>query len=149
MSKPKIKLLAVSNVYSRMMFFEKSGDVEEGHKHTHDHGTLVSSGRVKVDILDDDKETILHSKEYVSPTFIYIKKDNYHRLTALEDNTVCTCIHALRTVDEDIIDPDFLIDNQVITPENSKHILVDMINEKYNKPHLAPAIISKKENTIK
>jgi hypothetical protein len=27
----------------------------------------------------------------------------------LQDNTVCACIHALRTVDDELVDPDFLI----------------------------------------
>ena len=41
---------------------------------------------------------------------IYIHKDYIHELTALEDNTVAYCIHALRNGDgvDDIIDEDMI-----------------------------------------
>jgi hypothetical protein len=41
---------------------------------------------------------------------VFIDKNLFHRLTALEDNTVCSCIHAVKTMDGNIIDPDFLIE---------------------------------------
>ena len=33
-----------------------------------------------------------------------------HRLTALEPNTVAACIHALRTVESDLVDPSFFLE---------------------------------------
>lgn len=103
MSVPDIKIGCCANVFSRMMVFRKEGDVEKGHTHSFDHVTLVASGSVRVTA--NGKET-----DFVAPQFIYIKKDVFHKLEALEDNTVCACIHALRDGDnvEDIIAPEFV-----------------------------------------
>ena len=128
--KPKVKLLAVSNVFSRLMHFEKAGDIEEEHKHIYDHGTLLSSGSVRVDMLNDNK--IVSSKEFRAPDFIFIAKELEHRITALEDNTVCACIHALRSIDEELIDPDFLVE-PVYYDDVKATDLADKIQEKYNK----------------
>lgn len=132
MSKPEIQLLAVSNVFSRLMHFKK-GDVEEGHKHIYDHGTLLSTGSVLVEMLDDEGN-VLGAKEFVAPTFLFIEKNKNHRLTALEDNTVCACIHALRSVDDELIDPDFLVTPiQYDKGMDKVADLADKIKEKYNK----------------
>lgn len=117
---PKIKILAISNVYCRLMNFEKAGDIEEGHTHTYDHGTLLSKGKLKVEMLEEN-DTIISSKIFEAPTFVYINKDKKHKLTALEDDTVACCIHALRTIDENIIDPDSFIESTEI-PETEKDV---------------------------
>lgn len=110
MTTPAVKIIAVSNVFSRVMHFKQAGDMEHGHKHTYDHATLVSSGSVRVDILDDNL-AMESTRDFVAPDMIFVRKDKNHRLTALEDNTVCACIHALRTVEDDLVAPDFLIDS--------------------------------------
>jgi quercetin dioxygenase-like cupin family protein len=109
MNNPEIKVISLSNVYTRLMYFAKKGDVENGHKHTYDHATLVSSGSVMFETLDDLGNS-LTSKVFVSPNLVYVPKNKGHRITALEDNTVCGCIHAIRTIDQDIVSPEFLID---------------------------------------
>jgi hypothetical protein len=114
MNKPEVKILAVSNVYCRLMNFVKKGDKEHGHYHDYDHGTLLASGKLLVEKLDDNGE-IIYSKVFTAPSFIFIAKDSQHILTALEDNTVATCIHALRTIDETIIDPDFYIEEKELS----------------------------------
>jgi len=108
MSTPEIKILAVSNVYCRLMYFKNRGDVQAGHCHTYDHGTLLSTGRLQVDMFSEDN---IHqgTKIFEAPTFIFIRKDAKHQLTALEDNTVAVCIHALRTIEDDIIDSSFFV----------------------------------------
>jgi hypothetical protein len=128
MNCPKIKLLAVSNVFTRLMHFEKAGDYEEGHYHTYDHGTLLSYGSIKVDMLDDNNN-ILSSKKFTAPSFVFISKDNCHKITALEDNTICACIHALKTIDDELIDPDFLIEEI----ECGSGEIKNKVMEKYNK----------------
>lgn len=110
---PKIKILSVSNVYTRLMHFEKAGDIEVGHTHTYDHGTLLSSGSVLYEVLDGSNGNTVYSKEFKAPEFIFVAKDKFHRLTALQDNTVCACIHALRTNDETLLDPDFFIEPMI------------------------------------
>lgn len=101
MQSPKVALSCVSSVYVRQMTFEKAGDREEGHAHIFDHQTLVASGSVEVEV-DGNK------KVFKAPHIVFIKKDAVHELTALEDNTVVYCIHALRDGEDvcDIIDPD-------------------------------------------
>ena len=110
MSSPEIKMMAISNVFSRVMHFKNAGDVEAGHRHFFDHGTLVSSGSAQFEILDGYGGNVVSSKVISAPNFAFIAKETYHRITALEDNTVCVCIHALREADETILDPAFFIE---------------------------------------
>lgn len=106
---PDIKLMALSNVFTRLMHFKKKGDIENGHSHPYDHATMVSKGSVSVQVYDEDGVTHT-AKTFTAPTMIYIQKNRKHKLTALEDGTLCACIHALRTVDDTLIDPDFLVE---------------------------------------
>lgn len=131
MSRPEVQLMAVSNVFSRLMHFVKKGDIEQGHQHIYDHGTLLSSGSVLVEMLDDEGN-IVSSKEFIAPSFIFIRKEHNHRLTALEDNTVCACIHALRDVEDNLIDPDFLVE-PVHYGDVKVEDLANKVKEKYGK----------------
>ena len=119
MSDPKIKMMAVSNVYSRLMHFANKGDVELGHRHTYDHGTLVSTGSLLVEMLDD-QGAVLSSKIFVAPTFVFVDKNRFHRLTALEDNTVAVCIHALRDDEGSLVDPDFFVESTTLARQNEE-----------------------------
>jgi len=102
MNTPKVKLGCVANLFSRMMHFEKAGDIEHGHTHQFDHLTLLASGSLQVTV-----EGAV--SEFKSPHMIYIKADKNHELVALEDNTVAYCIHALRTADNtEILDPSMI-----------------------------------------
>lgn len=102
MNQPEINIGCVANLYSRMMHFKKAGDVEIGHTHQFDHLTLLAKGRLKVEV--DGKESI-----FTAPHMIYIKADKVHELTALTDETVAYCIHALRDKEtNDIIDPSMI-----------------------------------------
>lgn len=111
MAEPKVKIIAISNVYARCMYFENKGDIEIGHCHTHDHGTLISSGSVLVEMLDDNGK-ILGARPFISPSFVFISKMHQHRITALEDKTVAVCIHALRDVEGNLLSSDFLINEK-------------------------------------
>ena len=133
MASPEIKIIALSNVYSRLMHFLKKGDIENGHKHTYDHATLVSSGSVLVEVLDEFTKEPVSSKTFTAPNMVFIHKDKIHRLIALEDNTVCSCIHAIRTIDDEIVDSDFLID-PVWSQEKGE--VRGLVREKYNKEML-------------
>jgi len=128
MSTPNIKLISLSNVYTRMMHFAKKGDVEMGHKHTFDHATLVSHGSVKYDVLNDLGE-VEYSKTFIAPDMVFVNKNKFHKITALEDNTVCGCIHALRTPGEDIIPPDSFIEPFV----DSDGVINDEIKQRTEK----------------
>jgi quercetin dioxygenase-like cupin family protein len=109
MSYPEVNIGYVANVYSRQMLFKKAGDVEHGHKHNFDHMTLLASGSLQIEI--EGQKT-----EFKAPHMIFIGKDKHHELTALEDNTVAYCIHAIRDADGsgDILSPDMI-------PKGLKH----------------------------
>lgn len=111
MSTPEIKIIAISNVYCRLMHFVNVGDVEVGHWHTYDHGTLISSGEVLVEQLDDDGEVVA-SKVFTAPALVFIPKESKHRITAMKANTVAACIHAMRSIDGELLAPDFLVDEK-------------------------------------
>lgn len=100
MNEPEITLGCVANLYSRQMHFKKAGDVEQGHTHCFDHLTLLASGSLRLTVDG-------HTSDFKAPHMIYIKADKEHEITALEDNTVAYCIHALRNGEgvDDIIDP--------------------------------------------
>jgi hypothetical protein len=100
---PEITMSVVSNIWSRMMHFKNAGDQEHGHFHAHDHLTLLARGKLEVEI--DGITTV-----FEAPNMIFINKDKKHQLTALEDNTVAYCIHALRNSDQsgDILDPSMI-----------------------------------------
>lgn len=95
---PSIKLAIVHNVFVRMMKFEKTGDVEQGHVHQFDHITLLAKGKLRVTIEGA-------STDFYAPHMIFIRKDKMHELTALEDGTVACCIHSLAETNQDLIDP--------------------------------------------
>ncbi len=111
MNQPEVKILAVSNVYCRLMNFKKKGDQEIGHEHDYDHGTLLASGKLLVEKFENNG-SLKSSKEFIAPSFIFVEKNVRHVLTALEDNTVATCIHALRSIDDEIIAPDFFVEQK-------------------------------------
>lgn len=101
-NRPQIKIGCVANLWSRMMLFERVGDLEHGHSHQFDHLTLLASGSLRVTV--EGKTT-----DFVAPHMIYIQKDKLHELVALEDNTLAYCIHALRDKENnDILDPSMI-----------------------------------------
>jgi quercetin dioxygenase-like cupin family protein len=102
MSQPVVHIGCVANLFSRMMRFEKAGDIEMGHTHQFDHLTLLAKGKLKVTV-----EGV--SSEFTAPHMIYIHKDKRHELQALTDETVAYCIHALRDKENnEILDPSMI-----------------------------------------
>jgi len=100
MSAPVTNMACVSNLWVRMMHFVKAGDQNEGHIHNFDHITMLSKGSIEVDV--DGNKTV-----FQAPHMIYIAAGKRHFLKALEDDTIASCLHALRTGEreEDILDP--------------------------------------------
>lgn len=119
MSFPKIQIGCVANLFSRMMYFEKTGDIEVGHTHQFDHLTLLASGKLRVTVAGQ-------VTEFTAPHMIYIRADQVHELVALADNTVAYCIHALRDGNgvEDILDPS-MIPNGVSPLVVAKPVVID------------------------
>jgi quercetin dioxygenase-like cupin family protein len=100
---PDIGMLMVSNVFFRTMTFKKAGDSSgKMHKHVYDHVNLLAQGSVELEV--DGEKTV-----YTAPSYIFIHRDHRHRMTALEDNTIAVCIHAVRDdASGDILDQSIL-----------------------------------------
>ncbi len=100
MTAPNSKISLVANTWIKQMHFAKAGDINDGHTHVFDHQTLLGKGSVKVTV--NGKES-----NFTSPTIIFIRAGLKHEIQALEDDTICYCIHAIRDGErvEDIIDP--------------------------------------------
>jgi len=87
------------NIWVRQNLLEKVGDTNGGgHEHKFDHVSLLTHGRVSVEIEGHP------AKEFTAPTFIVIRKEHSHKFTALEENTVWYCVFALRDLDGEPID---------------------------------------------
>lgn len=121
---PAVKISCVSNLFSKMMHFQKAGNIEYGHCHKFDHLTLLANGSLRVTIGGV-------STDYKAPHMIFIRKDIEHELLALEDNTVAFCIHALRRGEgvDDIIDPDSIPANETIKPCLGADALIHFPNQ--------------------
>lgn len=100
MAEPIPKIGVVSNIFVRQMRFANAGDVEQGHFHQYDHLSLLASGSVSIRI----GESV---SQFQAPHMVFIRADQEHEITALEDDTVMYCIHGLRGDDktDDLIDP--------------------------------------------
>jgi len=104
----KLKFAIISNIWIKMITFDKAGDIMYGHKHVFDHPTLLSQGSVRVTVTDNSG--VDTTTDFTAPAIIFIERGKIHTLVSLEDNTVASCIHALRDGDstEDIIEEDMI-----------------------------------------
>ena len=95
-------------LYIRPHYFAKAGDQHKGHRHFIDHVTVLTRGGVLIEYGEKDWEVfpdqVVQSREYRvydDPSkgpmiqFIEIDMNVYHRLTALEDNTMYSCVFSL------------------------------------------------------
>jgi quercetin dioxygenase-like cupin family protein len=93
-----VELGYFGNIWVRQNVLEKSGETHGGHKHKFDHITLLCRGRMSVEVDG------CPSKEFKAPTFIVIRKEHNHKITALEDGTLYYCVFALRDIDGEVVD---------------------------------------------
>lgn len=112
---PAIQEVCVSNVYVRMLEFDKN-DIETHKEYPFDHLALLTNGSAEVKI--DGMTT-----NFFAPKIMFIPKNKVHSITALEEGTLIFCIHAIRNGEkiEDIVNP-------TILPDDSKSILEYLIN---------------------
>lgn len=105
MDHPHTLIGSCHNVFVRQMHFAKTGDTEVQHIHQFDHITLLSKGSLEVEC--NGKLT-----KFVAPHMIYIKANYVHGMTALEDDTLAYCIHAMTNTHDknidDIISPNMI-----------------------------------------
>ena len=74
MSAPEVQIVAVSNVFTRLMHFVNEGDFENGHVHNYDHATMVSSGSVLYEVLDGPNGNAVAAKEFKAPRLCVCSK---------------------------------------------------------------------------
>ena len=86
------------NIWVRQNVLEFAGESYGGHEHKFDHVTLLVSGKVSVQIKNDPP------KEFTAPTFIVIRKEHQHKITALESGAVYYCVYALRNLDGEVME---------------------------------------------
>ena len=86
------------NIWVRQNVLEKAGESQRGHEHKFDHVTLLTAGKVKVEIEGHEP------KEFTAPTFIVIRKEHVHKITALSDGTIYYCVFALRDLDGKVME---------------------------------------------
>jgi hypothetical protein len=109
------------NVWIRQNILSRKGDVSNGHKHKFDHVSLLTQGSVTVEIEG------YPPKEFVAPTFIVIRKEHNHKMTALADGTTWFCIFALRDLDGEPIGElyDSNIHDPMFTSLDLQHAVAD------------------------
>jgi len=86
------------NIWVRQNTIEKSGESFPGHKHKFDHVTLLVKGSIEVEVEGHP------AKQFTAPTFVIIRKEHVHKVTALEDGTSWYCVFALRDLDGEVIE---------------------------------------------
>jgi hypothetical protein len=94
-----IELGYFGNIWVRQNNFPHIGDSHAGHQHKFDHVTLLARGSVRVEV--DGYEP----KEYTAPTFMIMRKDKNHKMTATSPDTIYYCVFALRDIDGEVVDP--------------------------------------------
>lgn len=92
-----IELGYFGNIWVRQNVLNKN-DEAPGHTHYFDHVTLLAKGKVLVEV--EGKPP----KEFTAPTFIVIRKELIHKMTALEEDTVYYCVFALRDANGEVVD---------------------------------------------
>lgn len=86
------------NIWIRKLYFPTKETIHDGHTHPHDHMSMLISGSVKVEVEGFKTQT------FKAPTFVSIKKEYKHKITALEDETIWFCMFAFN----DVGNPDFI-----------------------------------------
>lgn len=92
---------ASGNIFLRQMHFTKTGDIVEGHVHNFDHTTFVTAGGVRIERSHPDGRADV--VELWAGEYCLILANCTHKLTALADGSVATCVYSHRTPQGDIV----------------------------------------------
>lgn len=136
------------NVYMKKMCFDRAETVYQGHHHHYDHVTLVASGKVKVKFAAVPEANLEEEvKEYSGVSMFVTRAFRTHEITALEDNTVVCCVHAVRDDNGEVIDIPSDITQPVDSEESLKKILIEQ-NKKIERGRAFTATTAKKLELI-
>lgn len=86
------------NIWVRQNLLEKAGQSNIGHRHKFDHVSLLTAGKVQVEIEG------YPAKEFEAPTFIVVRKEHNHKFTALTDDVTWYCVFAIRDLDGEVVE---------------------------------------------
>ena len=104
---PQVEEKIVANVWFHSMKFEKAGDFKMGHKHNFDHAHFVGRGAVDVYALEyiDGKQGTERKfiGTFVEGESFLVARDVSHTVIAKEDNTIASCVQAVRDDETDEI----------------------------------------------
>jgi len=92
---------AYGNLYRRQMVVKEKGAQVEGHQHNYDHVTYLIRGKVLMTVWKEGADGKKHpgtSREEIfqAPSAITIRKNNFHKFTALTDDAILECVYAIR-----------------------------------------------------
>ncbi len=86
------------NIWVRQNILSEKGESFPGHKHRFDHVTLLVQGEIEIEV--EGKPP----KQFKAPTFVIIRKEKEHKVTALTDDVMYYCVFALRNIDGEPIE---------------------------------------------
>ena len=92
---------AYGNLYRRQMVVKERFAQVEGHQHHYDHMTYLIRGKVIMTTWKEGTDGKKHpgtsvEKEFQAPSAILIRKNNFHKFTALTDDAILECVYAIR-----------------------------------------------------
>lgn len=99
--------LVSGNIFIRPLELAQAGDMIDGHAHNFDHTTYIVKGSMLIEHLADDKITVLRAvtkKATDGQNWVLIRAGAYHRITALENETLGHCIYSHRNPQGDIVE---------------------------------------------
>lgn len=117
------------NIWVRQNVLKNSGDFYAGHTHKFDHVTLLVAGKVSVQVEGCEP------KEFVAPTFIVIRKEHRHQITALENNTIYYCVFALRDLDGEVVDDIYGVQHDPMSASSVEDNYWEKINTTNHNGH--------------
>ena len=91
-----------ANVWIRQKHFQVVGEEIGGHTHKYDHVSLLAKGKVRIRVEQEDGTDKI--KEFEAPTFLVIKADRVHNVTALTDDVLWYCVFANRDINGEVYD---------------------------------------------
>ena len=87
----------------------QKGEMVESHAHHFDHVTFITSGSALIEQLDGKDGEVMQSTEkaaYALKNWVLIPKGVYHKITALENHTIYTCVYSHRKYHDGSLDDD-------------------------------------------
>jgi hypothetical protein len=117
------------NIWVRQNNLPHAGDVFAGHKHYFDHITLLVRGSVEVEVDGHP------AKKFKAPTFIVIRKEHRHKITALEDDVLFYCVFALRDVNGEVFDPVYGVRHDPLSATSVTDEHFERLKKLHDKTH--------------